>query len=94
VSSFLQPVMPSRRVYTFISTRKFPARLAALIAAGMLDIGKVRVRHFPFSELDAAIGAAAGMRRLDLTVLTIGWCRSGSRPCTARRTLSFHGCAA
>jgi len=37
----------------------------------MLDIGKVRVRHFPFSELEAAIGAA-GMRRLDPTVLTMG----------------------
>ncbi len=48
-----------------------PARLAALIAAGLLDLGKVRVRRFPLGELVAAIDAAATMRGLDVTVLAM-----------------------
>jgi threonine dehydrogenase-like Zn-dependent dehydrogenase len=48
-----------------------PARLANLIAAGLLDLDLLRVRAFPLTELEAAIHAAASMRSRDLTVLTM-----------------------
>jgi alcohol dehydrogenase len=47
-----------------------PGRLAALIASGLLDLSKVRVKRFPFDQLDAAMDAAAKMRGSDMTVLT------------------------
>jgi hypothetical protein len=40
-------------------------------ASGLLDLDKVRVLSFPFTELVAAIKAAAGMRGLDVTALTM-----------------------
>jgi alcohol dehydrogenase len=46
-----------------------PARLAGLIAAGLLDLAAIRVRKFRFDGLEAAIDAAANMRGLDITVL-------------------------
>jgi alcohol dehydrogenase len=50
------------------------ARLAGLIAAGLLDLGKIRVRNFPLQELEQAMDAAASMRGLDMTVLKMeGW---------------------
>jgi alcohol dehydrogenase len=48
-----------------------PARLAALIAAGLLDLSHVRVKTFPLDELEAAMDAAAAMRGLDVTALTM-----------------------
>jgi alcohol dehydrogenase len=48
-----------------------PARLIRLVAGGLLDLGKLRVRSFPFGELVGAMKAAAGMRGLDVTVLTM-----------------------
>lgn len=47
------------------------ARLAALAAAGLLDLGRVNVRTYPLKDLEAALAAAAGMRGLDLTALTM-----------------------
>ena len=49
-----------------------PARLAGLIASGLLDLDLVRVHSFPLAEIEAAIEAAATMRSRDLTVLTMG----------------------
>lgn len=46
--------------------------LAALIRAGLLDPGLVRLSVFPMAELPAAIDRAATMRGLDCTVLTLG----------------------
>jgi alcohol dehydrogenase len=46
-------------------------RLAALVADGFLDLELVRLRSFPFEELNAAMGAAATMRGLDCTVVTL-----------------------
>ncbi len=56
----------------FMYPADVPARLAGLIAGGQLDLGQVRLQRFPFDALPAAIGAAARMRGLDLTVLAIG----------------------
>jgi alcohol dehydrogenase len=47
-------------------------RLAAMAASGLLDLGKVNVRTFPLQDLEAALDAAAAMRGLDLTALTMG----------------------
>lgn len=49
-----------------------PARLAGLVAAGLLDLDKVKVRLFPFDQLEAAMDAAARMRGLDITVIAPG----------------------
>jgi len=46
-----------------------PARLSALVRAGLLDLGTARVRSFPLDQLDAAMDAAAAGRGLDATVL-------------------------
>jgi alcohol dehydrogenase len=48
-----------------------PARLAALVAAGQLDLGVLNIRAFPLDRLEDALTAAAAMRGLDLTVLSI-----------------------
>ena len=55
----------------FMYPAEVPARLAALVGAGLLDLGKVRVRSFPLDRIEAAMDAAASMRGLDLTVLTM-----------------------
>ncbi len=46
-----------------------PARLVALVGAGLLDLGKIRLRRFALAQLDAAMDAAAAMRGLDVTVI-------------------------
>lgn len=46
-----------------------PARLAALVRAGLLDLGTARVQSFPLDWLDAAMDSAATGRGLDATVL-------------------------
>ena len=56
----------------FMYPADVPARLAGLIQAGLLDLGKARVRSFPLERLEAAMDAAAAMRGLDVTVLTMG----------------------
>jgi alcohol dehydrogenase len=53
----------------FMYPRTAPARLAALVAGGQLDLSPVRVRTFPLDRLPEAIAAAAGMRDLDLTAV-------------------------
>ncbi|MBV8612381.1 MAG: zinc-binding alcohol dehydrogenase family protein [Acetobacteraceae bacterium] len=55
----------------FMYPADVPARLAALVAAGLLDLSKVRVRSFPLDQIEAAMDAAAALRGLDVTVLTI-----------------------
>ncbi|MBV9703027.1 MAG: zinc-binding alcohol dehydrogenase family protein [Methylobacteriaceae bacterium] len=47
------------------------ARLAAMSAAGVLDLGKVNVRSFALADFEAALKAATKMRGLDLTALTM-----------------------
>ncbi len=46
-----------------------PERLAALVRAGLLDLGAVRVQTFPLNALDDAMAAAAIGQGLDATVL-------------------------
>lgn len=53
----------------FMYPRTAPARLAALVAGGQLDLSPIRVRTFPLDRLPDAIAAAAGMRDLDLTAV-------------------------
>ena len=48
-----------------------PARLAARIAAGLLDLARMRVRTFALAALAAAMDAAAAMRGLALTALAM-----------------------
>jgi alcohol dehydrogenase len=53
----------------FMYPKEAPARLAAMVRGGLLDLGPIRIRAFPFDALEAAMDAAASMRALDLTVL-------------------------
>jgi alcohol dehydrogenase len=53
----------------FMYERHAPAQLAALAAAGLLELGKIRVKTFPLGEIRLAIEAAASMQGLDLTAL-------------------------
>jgi alcohol dehydrogenase len=55
----------------FMYPKDVPARLANLIAVGLLDLGLVRERCFPLAEIEAAMDAASKMRGLDLTALTM-----------------------
>ena len=55
----------------FMYPKDAPARLAKLIEAGLLDLNLVRERCFPLAEIEAAMDAAAKMRGLDLTALTM-----------------------
>jgi alcohol dehydrogenase len=48
-----------------------PGRLAGLIDAGLLDLAPIRVRSFPLDQIEAAMDAAAVMRGLDLTILSM-----------------------
>jgi len=48
-----------------------PAQLAALAAAGLLELGKIRVKSFGLAEFRQAIEAAASMQGLDLTALLV-----------------------
>jgi alcohol dehydrogenase len=54
-------------VGNFMYPKTAPGKLAALIAAGLLDLSPIRVRSFAFSQLPDAIQAAVRMRDLDLT---------------------------
>jgi alcohol dehydrogenase len=53
----------------FMYERHAPAQLAALAAAGLLELGKIRVKTFRLGEIRLAIEAAASMQGLDLTAL-------------------------
>jgi alcohol dehydrogenase len=53
----------------FMYERQAPAQLAALAAAGLLELGKIRVKSFGLGEIKPAIETAASMQGLDLTAL-------------------------
>jgi alcohol dehydrogenase len=55
----------------FMYPKEAIARLAAMIAAGTLDLGKVDLETFALADLGAAMDAAAAMRALDCTVITM-----------------------
>jgi alcohol dehydrogenase len=55
----------------FMYERHAPAQLAALAAAGLLELGKIRVKSFRLGEFKQAIEAAASMQGLDLTALLV-----------------------
>jgi alcohol dehydrogenase len=55
----------------FMYPKDVPARLAALVASGQLDLGLLNVRVFPLEKLDEALAAAGRMRGLDLTALSL-----------------------
>jgi alcohol dehydrogenase len=48
-----------------------PARLLAMVASGQLDLGLLNLRVFPLDRLEEALNAAAAMRALDVTGLTM-----------------------
>ena len=56
-------------VGNFMYPKTAPGKLAALIAAGLLDLSPIRVRSLAFSQLPDAIQAAVRMRDLDLTAV-------------------------
>jgi alcohol dehydrogenase len=56
----------------FMYPKAAPARLAAMVRGGLLDLGAIRVRAFALDALEAAMDAAARTRALDLTVLRMG----------------------
>ena len=53
----------------FMYDRGAPADLAALVAAGLLDLRKIAMKRFPLARLQDAIEAAATMQGLDLTAV-------------------------
>jgi alcohol dehydrogenase len=55
----------------FMYPKDAPGRLGDLIAAGLLDLAPIRVQEFPLADFERAIDAAAKMRGLDLTALTM-----------------------
>jgi alcohol dehydrogenase len=55
----------------FMYERHAPAQLAALAAAGLLDLGQIKVKSFGLGEFSQAIEAAASMQGLDLTALVV-----------------------
>jgi len=56
-------------VGNFMYPKTAPGQLAAMIAAGLLDLSPIRVRSFALSQLPDAIQAATTMRDLDLTAV-------------------------
>ena len=56
-------------VGNFMYPKTAPTKLAALAAAGLLDLTAVRLKRFALSKLPEAIAAAATMRDLDLTAV-------------------------
>ncbi|HEV2677124.1 MAG TPA: zinc-binding dehydrogenase [Aliidongia sp.] len=54
----------------FMYPKDAMARLAALVRAGLLDLGALNVERFTLADLEGAMTAAAAMRGLDLTVVT------------------------
>lgn len=55
----------------FMYERHAPAQLAALAGAGLLELGKIRVKTFRLEEFKQAIASAASMHGLDLTALVV-----------------------
>ncbi|MBR0755171.1 zinc-binding dehydrogenase [Bradyrhizobium jicamae] len=53
----------------FMYDRTAPGQLAALAAAGLLDLGKINVTTFPLADFRRAVDAAAMMQSLDLTAV-------------------------
>jgi alcohol dehydrogenase len=53
----------------FMYERQAPSQLAALVASGLLDLTKIRVKTFKLAELKQAVEAAASMQSLDLTAV-------------------------
>jgi alcohol dehydrogenase len=56
-------------VGNFMYPKTAPGQLAAMIAAGLLDLSPIRVQSLALSQLPDAIEAAATMRDLDLTAV-------------------------
>jgi alcohol dehydrogenase len=53
----------------FMYERYAPGQLAALAAAGLLDLGKIKVKTFRLDQFHQAVEAAAAMQGLDLTAV-------------------------
>lgn len=53
----------------FMYARAAPAELAALVARGLVDLGKIKVATFPLTRLTEAITTASRMQGLDLTAV-------------------------
>jgi alcohol dehydrogenase len=53
----------------FMYERYAPGQLAALAAAGLLDLGKINVKTFRLDQFRQAVEAAASMQGLDLTAV-------------------------
>ena len=53
----------------FMYERTAPAELAALVAHGLIDLGKIRTATFALARLPEAISAASRMQGLDLTAV-------------------------
>jgi alcohol dehydrogenase len=53
----------------FMYDRTAPTQLAALAAAGLLDLGRIKVRIFKLADFKPALEAAAAMQGLDLTAI-------------------------
>ena len=53
----------------FMYERYAPGQLAALAAAGLLDLGKIKVKTFKLDQFRQAVEAAASMQGLDLTAV-------------------------
>ncbi len=55
----------------FMYPKDAPARIARMISSGILSLSAIAIRRFPLDELPSAMDAAARMRALDLTVVTM-----------------------
>jgi alcohol dehydrogenase len=55
----------------FMYPKDAPAQLAHMISSGILSLDAIAVRRFPLAELPIAMDAAARMRALDLTVVSM-----------------------
>jgi len=55
----------------FMYPKSAPARLATMVASGTLRLDGIAIARFPLADLSAAMDAAARMRALDLTVVTM-----------------------
>ncbi len=56
----------------FMYPKDATARLAAMVMAGTLDLDLINLQSFALADLEAAMDAAAGMRGLDMTAVTMG----------------------
>ena len=55
----------------FMYPKDAPARLARMIASGLLDMNAITIQRFTLAELPSAMDAAARMRALALTAVTM-----------------------